>query len=112
MSVQLTEAALARVKYFTQSDADALGLRFGVRKVGCSGFAYVVDIAKEQRADDQVFEINGVKVLIDEKSLPVVRGTEIDFRREGLSSAFAFNNPNVTGECGCGESFSIDKVAI
>lgn len=112
MSVQLTQAALARVKHFTASDTQALGLRFGVRKVGCSGFAYVVDIAKEQRADDRVFDIDGVKVLIDEKSLPVVQGTEIDYRREGLGSTFAFNNPNVTGECGCGESFSIDKAAI
>lgn len=112
MSVQLTQAALARVKHYTQTDASALGLRFGVRKVGCSGFAYVVDVAKEQRADDRVFDVDGVKVLIDEKSLPVVQGTEIDYQRQGLASAFTFNNPNVTGECGCGESFSIDKAAF
>jgi iron-sulfur cluster assembly protein len=112
MAIQLTPAALARVQQFTANDIEAIGLRFGVRKVGCSGFAYVVDVAKQLNADDQVFEIDGVKVVVDSKSLPVVRGTEIDFRRQGLNSTFAFANPNMTGECGCGESFSIDKAAI
>lgn len=112
MSIQLTPAALARVQQFTASDSDALGLRFGVKKVGCSGWAYVVDVAKTTSAEDSVFEQDGVKVYVDAKSLAVVQNTEIDFQRQGLNSTFVFNNPNMTGECGCGESFSIERAAI
>ena len=112
MSIQLTPAALARVQQFTASNADALGLRFGVKKVGCSGWAYVVDVAKTTSIEDSIFEQDGVKVYVDAKSLPVVQDTHIDFQRQGLNSTFVFNNPNMTGECGCGESFSVERAAI
>jgi iron-sulfur cluster assembly protein len=112
MSISLTEAARTRVAQFTANDPGALGLRFGVKKVGCSGWQYVVDVAKSINEQDQVFDADGVKVIVDRSSLNVVSGTEIDFRRDGLNSAFAFSNPNVTGECGCGESFSVDRAAI
>ncbi len=112
MSIQLTPSAIARVQQFTANDADALGLRFGVKKVGCSGWAYVVDIAKATSSEDQVFEQDGVKVYVDAKSLAVVQDTQIDFQRQGLNSNFVFNNPNMTGECGCGESFSVDRAVI
>ncbi len=112
MAIQLTPAALARVQQFTASDADALGLRFGVKKVGCSGWAYVVDVAKTTSSDDRIFEQDGVKVYVDAKSFAVVQDTQIDFQRQGLNSTFVFSNPNTTGECGCGESFSVDRAAI
>lgn len=112
MSIQLTPAALARVQQFTASDAGALGLRFGVKKVGCSGWAYVVDVAKTTSMEDSIFEQDGVKVYVDAKSLSVVQDTQIDFQRQGLNSTFIFNNPNMTGECGCGESFSVERAAI
>ena len=112
MSIQLTPAALARVQQFTASDAGALGLRFGVKKVGCSGWAYVVDVAKTTSIEDSIFEQDGVKVYVDAKSLSVVQDTQIDFQRQGLNSTFIFNNPNMTGECGCGESFSVERAAI
>ena len=112
MAIQLTPAALARVQQFTASDADALGLRFGVKKVGCSGWAYVVDVAKTTSSDDRIFEQGGVKVYVDAKSFDVVQDTQIDFQRQGLNSTFVFSNPNTTGECGCGESFSVDRAAI
>ncbi len=112
MSIQLTPAALARVQQFTASDDAALGLRFGVKKVGCSGWAYIVDVAKTTSAEDSIFEQDGVKVYVDAKSLAVVQDTQIDFQRQGLNSTFVFNNPNMTGECGCGESFSVDRAAI
>jgi iron-sulfur cluster assembly protein len=110
--VVLTAAARQRIAQFTANDESALGMRFGVKKLGCSGFAYVVELAKALTPQDQVFNVDGIQVVIDSVSLPVVRGTEIDFKREGINANFAFNNPNMTGECGCGESFSVDKAAI
>ncbi len=112
MSISLTEAAAARVRQFVAAQNDAIGLRFGVRKNGCSGWAYTVDVATGANVDDAVFEQHGVKVLVDAKSLAVVDGTEIDFTRQGLNRIFTFRNPKVVGECGCGESFSVDRAAI
>jgi iron-sulfur cluster assembly protein len=107
MSIQITPAARARIQQFLGTHPAAAGVRFGVRKTGCSGYAYVVDIADHIAADDQVIEQDGVKLVIDDKSFAFVDGTEIDFARQGLNSAFVFRNPNSTGECGCGESFTV-----
>jgi len=107
MSVSLTESAAERVRSFMDKRGSGVGLRLGVRKTGCSGFAYVVSYADEVGADDVVFEDRGVKVIVDAESLRFVDGTEIDFARHGLNEAFRFRNPNVRGECGCGESFSV-----
>jgi iron-sulfur cluster assembly protein len=84
-----------------------IGLRLGVKQTGCSGYAYVVSYADEVSPSDAVFEAAGVKVVVDQGSLQFVDGTEIDFVREGLNEAFKFRNPNVKGECGCGESFNV-----
>jgi len=84
-----------------------VGLRVGVRKTGCSGYAYVVDYADSVAANDVVFDHDGVKVIVDPESLALIDGTEVDFVKEGLNEAFKFRNPNVKGECGCGESFSV-----
>jgi iron-sulfur cluster assembly protein len=107
MSIHLTPSAAERVKTFIASRGKGLGLRLGVRKTGCSGFAYVVNYADEAHPDDRVFEDRGVKVFVDPESLPLVEGTTVDFVRQGLNEAFRFSNPNVRGECGCGESFSV-----
>ena len=107
MAITLTPSAADRVRNFLAARGQGLGLRLGVRKTGCSGFAYVVNYADEVHDDDQVFESEGVKVIVDAGSLALVDGTEIDFVRHGLSEAFRFRNPNVKGECGCGESFSV-----
>ena len=92
------------------SDADpaALGLRFGVSRTGCSGWGYKVDMARAAGDDDRVFEDQGVRIYVDAASLPLVDGTEIDFLKQGLNEQFVFRNPNVAGECGCGESFTTD----
>jgi iron-sulfur cluster assembly protein len=107
MSVSLTPAAAERVQSFLAKRGHGVGLRLGVRKTGCSGFAYVVSYADEIGDADVVFEVRGVRVIVDGESLRYVDGTEIDFTRHGLNEAFKFRNPNVRGECGCGESFSV-----
>ena len=84
-----------------------VGLRLGVKTTGCSGMAYVMEYADQVEADDVVFEDQGVKVLINPKSLVYLDGTELDYAKEGLNEGFQFNNPNVKDSCGCGESFNV-----
>src|SRR5262245_53241537 len=107
MSIVLTPAAADRVKTFLTRRGHGVGLRLGVKKTGCSGYAYVVNYADDVRADDLVFEQQGVKVIVDRDSLGYIDGTEVDFVKQGLNEAFRFRNPNVKGECGCGESFTV-----
>jgi iron-sulfur cluster assembly protein len=107
MSISLTSAAADRVRSFLGRRGHGVGLRLSVKKTGCSGFAYVVNYADEVGADDVVFEDQGVKVIVDRASLDYIDGTEVDFVKQGLNEAFRFRNPNVKGECGCGESFTV-----
>lgn len=107
MAITLTTAAADRVRHFLAERGHGVGLRLAVRKTGCSGFAYVVNYADAVDPQDQVFECLGVRVLVDPASLALIDGTEVDFVRQGLSESFRFRNPNVRGECGCGESFSV-----
>ncbi|MBX5462575.1 MAG: iron-sulfur cluster assembly protein IscA [Steroidobacteraceae bacterium] len=107
MAISLTESAAERVRTFLAARGHGMGLRLGVRKTGCSGFAYVVNYADGQQPDDVVFEDRGVRVFVDRASLPLIDGTVVDFVKQGLNEAFRFRNPNVKGECGCGESFSV-----
>jgi iron-sulfur cluster assembly protein len=107
MSISLTSAAADRVQSFLQRRGHGVGLRLSVKKTGCSGFAYVVNYADDIAADDVVFEHLGVKVIVDRDSLGYIDGTEVDFVKQGLNEAFRFRNPNVKGECGCGESFTV-----
>jgi iron-sulfur cluster assembly protein len=107
MSISLTSAAADRVRSFLGRRGHGVGLRLSVKKTGCSGFAYVVNYADEIGADDVVFEDQGVKVIVDRASLGFIDGTEVDFVKQGLNEAFRFRNPNVKGECGCGESFTV-----
>jgi iron-sulfur cluster assembly protein len=107
MPVSLTPAAADRVQSFLARRGRGVGLRLGVKKTGCSGFAYVVNYADDVGSGDTVFEDRGVKVIVDRESLRYVDGTEIDFVRQGVNEAFRFRNPNVRGECGCGESFNV-----
>jgi len=106
MAVTLTPSASERVRQYLAETPGGIGLRFGVRKSGCSGWAYLIEMATDARADEQVFEQDGLAVLVDEASLAQVDGTVIDFVRDGLNQQFVFRNPRVTAECGCGESFT------
>ncbi|QZN94644.1 iron-sulfur cluster assembly protein IscA [Symbiopectobacterium purcellii] len=107
MSISLSDSAAQRVSAFMANRGKGVGLRLGVRTSGCSGMAYVLEFVDDLNDDDVVFEDKGVRVIIDGKSLVYLDGTQLDFVKEGLNEGFKFNNPNVNGECGCGESFTV-----
>ena len=107
MAITLTQQAADRVTEFLASRGKGIGLRLGVKTTGCSGMAYVLEFVDELNPDDEVFEDHGVKVIVDKKSLVYIDGTEVDFTKEGLNEGFKFNNPNESGQCGCGESFTV-----
>ena len=107
MAISLTNNAATRVKTYLESRGKGIGLRLGITKTGCSGYSYVVNYADKLDDADIVFEDKGVKVVVDADALPLVDGTEVDFVKNGLNEAFSFRNPNIAGECGCGESFTV-----
>ncbi|MFC3609098.1 iron-sulfur cluster assembly protein IscA [Stutzerimonas tarimensis] len=107
MAITMTQAAAQHVRRSLDGRGKGEGIRLAVRTSGCSGLAYVLEFVDELSGEDVVFEYGGVKVITDPKSLVYLDGTELDFVREGLNEGFKFNNPNVTGSCGCGESFNV-----
>lgn len=107
MAISLSPSALDRVKHFITNRGKGLGIRLGVTTTGCSGLAYLIEFVDELNPDDAVFKQDGVSVIVDQKSLVYLDGTEVDFVREGLNEGFEFKNPNQKGECGCGESFTV-----
>ena len=107
MSVTLTEAAARHVTRYLSRRGKGVGVRLGVKTTGCSGLAYKLEYADDQAPEDVVYESNGVKVLVDPKSLAYIDGTQLDFVREGLNEGFRFSNPNERDKCGCGESFRV-----
>ena len=107
MAISLTESAANRVRNHLEARGSGVGLRLGVTKTGCSGYAYAINYAEEVAEGDVVFEDKGVTVVVDADALPLIDGTEVDFVKSGLNEAFSFRNPNVSGECGCGESFNV-----
>jgi iron-sulfur cluster assembly protein len=107
MAISLTDAAADRVRGYLQKRDKALGLRLGITETGCSGYSYVINYAEAIGDEDVVFEDKGVKVIVDPEALRLIDGTEVDFVKNGLNEAFSFRNPNIKGECGCGESFNV-----
>ena len=107
MAISLTSSAAERVRSYLALRGHGIGLRVGVKRTGCSGWAYVVDYADAVGSEDVVFDAEDLKVIVDKSSLELIDGTEIDFVKEGINEAFKFRNPNSTSECGCGESFSV-----
>jgi iron-sulfur cluster assembly protein len=107
MSISVTEAAAKQIEKSLSKRGSGLGLRLGVTKSGCTGFAYVLDFVDQTTDSDQVFESHGVKIIVDNDSLTYINGTQVDFVREGLNETFKFSNPNVKNQCGCGSSFAV-----
>ncbi len=107
MAINLTAAAAAHVRNYAASRGQNPGLRLGVKNSGCSGLAYVVELADDAADDDLVFENDGVRVIVARKNIVFLDGVEIDYRRDGLNAGFRFANPNEKASCGCGESFTV-----
>ncbi|HUP94332.1 MAG TPA: iron-sulfur cluster assembly accessory protein [Burkholderiales bacterium] len=107
MTIRLTENAANQIQAQLAKRGHGIGLRVGIKKVGCSGFAYTYDYADDVRPQDHVFESNGIKLVVDAKSFDFLSGSTLDYVKEGLKQAFKFENPNVDATCGCGESFSV-----
>jgi iron-sulfur cluster assembly protein len=105
--ITMTESAAKHVANFLSKRGKGIGIRLGVKTSGCSGMAYKLEFADAAEDEDIVFETQGLKVLVDPRSLPYIDGTELDYTREGLNEGFKFNNPNIKDQCGCGESFTV-----
>ena len=106
--ITLSDNAAQRIKEIMSNSKDSsIGVRIGVKSGGCAGMSYVMEYAKSSNLNDEVIEDKGVKVLIDPSAVMYLLGTEMDYKKEELSSTFVFKNPNETERCGCGESFKV-----
>ncbi|XP_023340787.1 iron-sulfur cluster assembly 1 homolog, mitochondrial-like [Eurytemora carolleeae] len=106
-ALSLTPSAVNRVKLLLKDQPGSLGLRIGVRQRGCNGLSYTLDYADKKEKFDEEVRQDGVKIFIDKKAQLSILGTEMDYQESKLASEFVFNNPNISGTCGCGESFSL-----
>lgn len=105
----LTEAAIRRIKEICTSKPGVIGLRIGVKQRGCSGLSYTLDYATQVDKHDVEIVKDDVRVFMDRKAQLTLIGSTMDYKNDKLASEFVFNNPNVTGMCGCGESFTVKK---
>ena len=107
--IKVSDNAALRIKEIMSSaEKDSLGVRVSVKTGGCAGMSYVMEYTKEVNPNDEMIEDNGLKVFVDSAAVMYLLGTEMDYKKEELSSSFVFNNPNETERCGCGESFKIE----
>jgi iron-sulfur cluster assembly protein len=111
MKIELTESAAKQINKQLAQRGKGIGLRVGVKDVGCSGFGYTYDYADELKAGDLTFEAHDAKLVVDAKSLEFLNGSTLDYVKDGLKQIFKFDNPNVDATCGCGESFSVKEKA-
>lgn len=107
MSIQLTQSAINRIIVLMKQDSNVYALRLSVVGGGCSGFSYNFAFETKVSDQDEVFEVEGARVLVDRVSLPLLLGATLDFKDDLLQQSFVINNPNATSSCGCGVSFSI-----
>ena len=107
--IKLSDNAALRIKEIMSSaENESLGVRVSVKTGGCAGMSYVMEYTKEVNSNDELIEDKGVKVFIDSSAVMYLLGTEMDYKKEELSSSFVFNNPNETERCGCGDSFKVE----
>lgn len=107
MSIQLTEGAARRIQQQIAKRGTGLGLRVGVKKSGCSGYAYTMDYADAVGEGDAVFEQHGATLVVKREDLALLEGMTLDFQKQGLNESFKFLNPQAKAYCGCGESFTV-----
>jgi len=111
--MSMTDAAAERVKAITSSKGeDALGLRVGIKKGGCAGMEYTIDLATEANPNEDMIEKDGAKVLVAPEAVLFLLGTEMDYEETVLRSGFTFRNPNQTSACGCGESVELKQADL
>ena len=109
MTISVTENAAKQIRNQLAKRGKGVGLRVGVKKVGCSGLAYTFDYADEIGSGDHLFEAHEAKVVVDADTLSILDGSRLDFVKEGFKQVFKFDNPNVDSTCGCGESFNVKQ---
>lgn len=108
MALTMTDAARSHVRQYLDNRGRGIGVRLGVKTTGCSGLSYVLEFVDELQEGDETFDCgDGIRLVVDPKSLLYLDGTELDYVKQGLNEGFEFRNPNVTAECGCGESFHV-----
>jgi len=108
MNLSMTEAALNYVRKQLAGTDSAKGILLGVKKSGCSGFKYDLQLAKTLNGNEKTIQVaDDVVLYVTQDAVPFVNGTEIDYTTVGLNSSMVFNNPNAKDECGCGESFNV-----
>lgn len=105
--ITITDSAATRVRDFLNNRGSGIGIRLSVQTTGCSGLGYNIEFVDEINPEDEIFEFDDFKIVVDGKSFIYLDGTEIDFVKQGLNEGFEFNNPNAKAECGCGESFTV-----
>ena len=105
--IMLTETAIEKAKGYLEKRGAGVGIRFGVTSTGCSGLAYSISYADIIFDTDVVQEQDGLKIIVDNKSLSYIAGSIVDYVKEGLNEGFKFNNPKEAAKCGCGESFTV-----
>ncbi|MBA3537946.1 MAG: iron-sulfur cluster assembly accessory protein [Tatlockia sp.] len=108
--LSLSEAAINHILSYLAKQQESIGIRFSVKKTGCSGLSYVVDFVSVPNDNDIRQKLNdSYQLYIDKASYPYLKGMNVDYVKQGLNSKFVFNNPNQTGQCGCGESFTVSE---
>jgi len=106
MPLFVTETAASRIKQFLDKNPQALGFKISIKKTGCSGWGYEVELSDKLADDDVLFTDKGINLIANQETMKLISGTTIDYEKQGINHVFVYKNPNATGECGCGESFT------
>jgi iron-sulfur cluster assembly protein len=107
-AITLTDSAVRHIQHTLQKRGAGIGIRLSTKKAGCNGYKYHIDVIEQAQADDHVFDVApGIQVIVSLHDFPLLKGTQLDYVREGLNAHFVYHNPNQSGSCGCGESFSV-----
>lgn len=105
--IYLSQAAQARIRRFVAKQAGAIGVRVAVKRSGCSGYGYDIDVIDAAAPQDKLFDYGDFQVAVAESDLPLLMNVQIDVKKNGLNESFSFDNPQAQATCGCGTSFSI-----
>lgn len=109
-AISVSDAAQKRLLNYLATQVDCKAVRLSVKKTGCSGLSYVIDYVKEPKQDDIIVPwIKECILCVDKSSFPYLKGMRIDYVKQGFNQKFVFENPNQTGQCGCGESFTVKE---